>query len=75
MGGEDNRLTSMDGGRMVVDLKSGKSQSVDEEEIQIAPEAVEVERYTLDGRRVNAPVPGLNIIRYSDGSVRKVMVK
>ncbi len=37
-------------------------------------DAVEVARYTLDGRRISAPVPGVNIIRYSDGSVRKVMV-
>ena len=36
--------------------------------------AVEVARYTLEGRRIAAPVPGVNIIRYSDGTVRKVMV-
>lgn len=56
-------------------LKSGSSQFATQKEIQLVPEAVEVERYTLDGRRVNGPVPGVNIVRYSDGSVLKVMVK
>lgn len=37
-------------------------------------DAFEVARYTLDGRCISAPVPGVNIVRYSDGTVRKVMV-
>jgi hypothetical protein len=32
-------------------------------------------RYTLDGRKANALQHGVNIIRMSDGTVRKVMVK
>lgn len=32
-------------------------------------------RYRTDGTRLNKPQRGLNIIRYADGSVRKVMVK
>ncbi|MCD8303864.1 MAG: hypothetical protein LUC86_03415 [Prevotellaceae bacterium] len=35
----------------------------------------EVSRYTLDGKRVNTPQKGVNIIRLSDGTVRKVFVK
>ncbi len=35
----------------------------------------EVARYTLDGKRINAPQKGVNIIRMSDGSTRKVVVK
>jgi len=35
----------------------------------------EAARYTLDGRQVTAPQHGLNIIRLSDGSVKKIMVK
>lgn len=31
--------------------------------------------YNLNGVRIEAPVPGLNIIRTSDGKVRKVMVR
>lgn len=75
MGSGRNKLSSLDGGRMLVDLKSGESKPVDVDEIEIAGNVEEVERYTLDGRKVSAPVPGVNIVRYSDGSVRKVMVK
>lgn len=75
MGSGKNKLSSMDGGRMLVDLKSGESKPVDVDEIEIAGNVEEVERYTLDGRKISAPVPGVNIVRYSDGSVRKVMVK
>jgi len=35
----------------------------------------EAARYTLDGCQVTAPQHGLNIIRLSDGSVKKIMVK
>ena len=35
----------------------------------------EISRYTLDGKLLNAPQKGLNIVKYADGSVKKVMVK
>ena len=35
----------------------------------------ETVRYTLDGKRIIQPRRGLNIIRYSNGTTRKVMVK
>lgn len=34
-------------------------------------EIKEVARYTANGQRLDAPTKGLNIVRYSDGSVRK----
>ena len=34
-----------------------------------------VSRYTVDGKCISAPQRGLNLVRMSDGSVRKVMVK
>ena len=37
--------------------------------------AIEAVRYTLDGRQISAPQHGINIVRMSDGTVRKVMVK
>ena len=37
--------------------------------------ASETVRYTLDGRQITAPQHGLNIIKMSDGTVRKVIVK
>jgi hypothetical protein len=32
-------------------------------------------RYTLDGRQISAPQHGINIVKMSDGTVKKVMVK
>ena len=31
--------------------------------------------YTIDGRRIETLQPGINIIRMSDGTVKKVLVK
>ncbi len=38
-------------------------------------EVYEIARYTMDGKKVSQPVRGINIIRYSDGTTRKVLVK
>ena len=35
----------------------------------------EVARYDLNGRKISSPQKGINIIRQSDGTVKKVMVK
>ena len=35
----------------------------------------EVARYTIDGKRINTPVKGINIVKYADGTTRKVVVK
>ncbi len=40
-----------------------------------AENAVGLEYYSADGRRIAKLQKGLNIVRYSDGSVRKVLVK
>lgn len=37
--------------------------------------ATEEARYTLDGREISAPQHGINIVKMSDGTVRKVTVK
>lgn len=34
-----------------------------------------VERYTIDGKRINQPQRGLNIIKMSDGTTKKVIVR
>ena len=39
------------------------------------PDAKEVSRYSADGQRLAVPVKGLNIVEYSDGTARKVVVK
>ena len=38
-------------------------------------EVKEKERYNVSGQEISSPQKGLNIVRYSDGSVRKVAVK
>ena len=38
------------------------------------PDAKEVSRFSADGQRLAVPVKGLNIVKYSDGSVKKVVV-
>ena len=35
----------------------------------------EVSRYSVNGQRLSAPTKGLNIVKYSDGSVKKVAVR
>ena len=35
----------------------------------------EAARYSIDGQRLSKPAPGVNIIRYSDGTTRKVIVR
>lgn len=63
--------------RMVVDMKNGSSwNGIDSTSVGInGVELTEVARYTLDGRQIDEPVKGINIVRYNDGSIRKVMVK
>ena len=48
----------------VTDIKS----TVDEN-------AIEVARYTINGKRICAPQKGVNIIKMSDGTTKKVLVK
>ena len=45
------------------------------EEVNAAADVREVARYSVDGRQLSAPQPGLNIIRMSNGTSRKVWVK
>lgn len=45
------------------------------EEVETATDAREVARYSVDGRQLTAPQPGLNIIKMSDGTSKKVWVK
>lgn len=41
----------------------------------VSNEVQEVARYSLNGQRLTAPTKGVNIVKYSDGSVRKEIVK
>lgn len=62
---------------VIVDLAAGTSEMDDTNGLTLieTPAAFEIARYSLDGRLLSVPTPGINIIRYTDGSVRKVLVK
>ena len=42
---------------------------------QTSADIREVARFTIDGKRINQPQRGINIVKYSDGTVKKVIVK
>lgn len=39
------------------------------------PEAQETARYAVNGQRLTAPIKGINLVKYSDGTVKKEFVK
>lgn len=78
--------TKLNACAVIIDTKSGKVINASQCKVLLpgvnaisgntaAGSAVEVERYTIDGTMVQAPVKGLNIIKYSDGRVVKSIVK
>ena len=48
--------------------------ATDIDNVTTASDAKEVSRYSVNGQRLSAPAKGLNIVKYSDGSVKKVVV-
>ncbi len=53
-----------------VDLATGITDLTEK-----AGDKTEVARYTIDGQRIYAPQRGVNIVKLSDGTTQKVMVK
>ena len=45
------------------------------DKVTISTDAKEVSRYSANGQRLSAPAKGFNIVKYSDGSVKKVVVQ
>ena len=43
--------------------------------VATSTDAKEISRYSANGQRLAAPTKGLNIVKYSDGSVKKVVVQ
>ena len=43
--------------------------------VTTSTDAKELSRYSVNGQRLSAPAKGLNIVKYSDGSVKKVVVQ
>ena len=54
----------------------GEDDVTDVEGVEVtAAAATVVEIYDLSGRQVNTPVKGINLMKMSDGTVKKVIVK
>jgi len=45
------------------------------ESVETDAKAEETERYNIGGQRISSPQKGLNIVKMSDGTTRKVMCK
>ena len=45
------------------------------DKVATSSDVKEVSRYSANGQRLSAPAKGLNIVKYSDGSVKKVVVQ
>ena len=45
------------------------------DKVTTSTDVKEVSRYSANGQRLSAPAKGLNIVKYSDGSVKKVAVQ
>lgn len=49
--------------------------ATDIDKVATSTNVKEVSRYSANGQRLSAPAKGLNIVKYSDGSVKKVVVE
>ncbi len=45
------------------------------DKVTTSTDANELSRYSVNGQRLSVPTKGLNIVKYSDGSVKKVFVQ
>ena len=45
------------------------------DKVATSADVKEVSRYSVNGQRLSSPTKGLNIVKYSDGSVKKVAVQ
>lgn len=73
---EGKSTTSQPSETVVVNLQTGDSHVTTGMDSAKADAGVsEVARYSLDGRKLSAPQKGIDILRMSDGTTRKVIVK
>ena len=56
------------------ELKDKTEEYLDIESVETT-DSKEVARYSIDGKLLSAPVKGINIVKYADGTTRKVIVK
>ena len=56
-------------------LQLPKGQATAIKGVETSENATVVARYAADGSEISAPVKGINILKLSDGTTRKVVVK
>lgn len=57
------------------DYEKEKEKQTAVEDVEAEGTVIEIARYNMNGQQINAPQKGVNIIRMSDGSTKKVLVK
>lgn len=61
--------------RLIFDFEDNDVTGIEQVEAAAKAAATVVEIYDLSGRKVSAPVKGINLMKMSDGTVKKVIVK
>lgn len=61
--------------RLIFDFEDNDVTGIGQVEAAAKAAATVVEIYDLSGRKVSAPVKGINLMKMSDGTVKKVIVK
>ena len=56
-------------------LEKTTTDGIENAETATDANATEVARYSLDGKRIYVPARGINIVKMSDGTTRKVMIR
>ena len=85
--GDDLVITPLANGTAVITIQVNSNGKLAETTVSVtiaeatgisgvdAEGATEVSRFTLDGKKLDAPQRGINIVRMSDGTIKKVIVK
>ena len=85
--GDDLVITPLADGTAVITIQVNSNGKLAETTVSVtiaeatgisgvdAEGATEVSRFTLDGKKLDAPQRGINIVRMSDGTIKKVIVK
>ena len=71
--GTRNDYCASDFGNYIENIVEFDATGIDK--ITTSTDVEEVARYSVNGQRLSAPTKGLNIVKYSDGSVKKVTVQ
>ena len=71
--GTKEKYKSTEGWKEFVFIEEGMPSGISG--VSTSATAAEKERYNLDGKRLSEPQRGINIIRKSDGTTKKVVIK